>query len=184
MVMVERKGIRWRAVVCGLVAMLSGTAAQAGILGGINHTHWAINRFSVDGRSGLDSLGPWQGGGGGHYSVPGRWQPGMTVRVEWETAIAYSDHIPSFADWPRYLEWVESVDAQKRRLSRDVPVPDYAGQPTCGLTIHFLPCDEIQVTTSCHPYGSADYPIKTPLELPKPPSCPVAEATSGQGDSL
>ncbi|WP_148722399.1 DUF3304 domain-containing protein, partial [Klebsiella pneumoniae] len=29
---------------------------------------------------------PFQGGGGGCcFSVPARWTPGMTVRVEWET---------------------------------------------------------------------------------------------------
>jgi len=178
-----RAAISRFAACCGLAAVLYGPAVQAGILEGINHTHWAINRFSVDGRSGLDSIGPWQSGGGGHYSVPGQWQPGMTVRVAWETGIAYSEHIPSFADWPRYLEWKRQVNAEKRRHSRDVPVPDYRGQATCGLTVHFLPCDEIQVTTSCHGYGSPDYPIKTALELPKPQSCPLAEVTSVEGDS-
>lgn len=39
--------------------------AQASTIEGINHTHWAINRFSVDGRSGLDIIGPYQGGEGG-----------------------------------------------------------------------------------------------------------------------
>jgi hypothetical protein len=38
---------------------------HASTLEGINHTHWAINHFSVNGRSGLDIIGPYQGGGGG-----------------------------------------------------------------------------------------------------------------------
>ncbi|RMT60723.1 Lipoprotein, partial [Pseudomonas syringae pv. theae] len=50
--------------------------------------------------------------------------------------------------------------------------PDYTGQKVCGLTVHFLPCDELQVTTSCHAYGSPEYPIKTPLHLPEPQSYP------------
>lgn len=29
-----------------------------------------------------------------------------------------------------------------------------------------------QVTTSCYAYGSPEYPIKTPLEMPEPKSCP------------
>ncbi|WP_300732918.1 hypothetical protein [Pseudomonas sp.] len=37
--------------------------------------------------------------------------------------------------------------------------------------VHFLPCDEVQVTTSCYAYGSPEYPIKTSLHLPEPPSC-------------
>ncbi|RRF48715.1 DUF3304 domain-containing protein [Klebsiella pneumoniae] len=41
-------------------------AAQAGGGGGgtikaINHTKWAINHFSVNGQSGIDSIGPFQG---------------------------------------------------------------------------------------------------------------------------
>ncbi|PRA39599.1 hypothetical protein CQZ98_28800 [Pseudomonas sp. MYb115] len=56
--------------------------------------------------------------------------------------------------------------------TQSVPIPDYTGQKVCGLTVHFLPCDELQVTTSCHAYGSPEYPIKTPLHLPQPQSCP------------
>ncbi|MDU8491759.1 DUF3304 domain-containing protein, partial [Pseudomonas syringae pv. actinidiae] len=47
-----------------LVGVLLAQGAQASTLEAINHTHWAINRFSVDGRSGLDIIGPYQGGGG------------------------------------------------------------------------------------------------------------------------
>ncbi|VAT03460.1 lipoprotein [Klebsiella pneumoniae] len=41
-------------------------AAQAGGGGGgtikaINHTKWAINHFSINGQSGIDSIGPFQG---------------------------------------------------------------------------------------------------------------------------
>ncbi|MEJ8867037.1 DUF3304 domain-containing protein [Pseudomonas jessenii] len=164
----------YRVAVLGMfVGVLLAQSAQAGTLEAINHTHWAINRFSVDGRSGIDIIGPYQGGGGGCcYSAPSRWQPGMTVRVDWETGVAYSDDFPGFADWPKYLDWVEKVDAQKRKHTQVVPIPDYTGQKTCGLTVHFLPCDELEVTTSCHAYGSPDYPIRTPLHLPEPQSCP------------
>lgn len=164
----------YRVAVLGMfVGVLLAQSAQAGTLEAINHTHWAIDRFSVDGRSGIDIIGPYQGGGGGCcYSAPSRWQPGMTVRVDWETGVAYSDDFPGFADWPKYLDWVEKVDAQKRKHTQIVPIPDYTGQKTCGLTVHFLPCDELEVTTSCHAYGSPDYPIRTPLHLPEPQSCP------------
>jgi hypothetical protein len=96
----------------------------------------------------------------------------MTVRVEWETGVAYSMDFPGFGDWPKYLEWKERVNAQKRTHSKLVAVPDYTGQDVCGMTVHFLPCDELQVTTSCFAYGNPNYPIKTPLQLPEPKSCP------------
>jgi hypothetical protein len=156
-----------------LVGLLLTQSAHAGTLEAVNHTHWAINRFSVEGRSGIDIIGPYQGGGGGCcYSAPSRWKPGMTVRVDWETGVAYADGFPGYADWPKYLAWEKQIDAKTRKHTKVVPVPDYTGQKTCGLTVHFLPCDELQVTTSCYPYGSPEYPIKTPLHLPEPQSCP------------
>ena len=155
------------------VAIAGALNAQASTLGAINHTHWAINRFSVEGRSGIDIIGPYQGGGGGCcYVAPERWIPGMTVRVDWETGAGSSGGFPGFADRDKYYAWLDNIDAQKRQHTQVVPVPDYTGQKVCGLTVHFLPCDEVQVTTSCYAYGSPEYPIKTPLHLPEPQSCP------------
>lgn len=57
------------AVFLGLGALL-GQSVQASTIEGINHTHWAINHFSVDGRSGIDIIGPYQGGGGGVATSP------------------------------------------------------------------------------------------------------------------
>ncbi|MCS3473138.1 hypothetical protein M2401_006906 [Pseudomonas sp. JUb42] len=159
-------------LLCGLGALLA-PAVQASTIGGINHTHWAINHFSVNGRSALDIIGAYQGGGGGCcYIAPKRWQPGMTVRVDWETGAGSSKGYPGTIDWPKYLEWEKHIKAQKRKHSKEVPIPDYTDQKVCGITVHFLPCDELQVTTSCYAYGSPQYPIKTPLELPEPQSCP------------
>ncbi len=43
----------------GSVAMSVGvTVASASSIYGVNHTHWAINRFSVDGRSAVNIIGP------------------------------------------------------------------------------------------------------------------------------
>jgi len=80
------------AALCGLIGAVLVQGVQASTLEAINHTHWAINRFSVDGRSGIDIIGPYQGGGGGCcYIAPSRWQPGMTVRVDWETGAGSSE---------------------------------------------------------------------------------------------
>lgn len=161
------------AMLIDLTASVFAQDIQAGTLEAINHTHWAINHFSVDGRSGIDIIGPYQGGGGGCcYIAPQRWQPGMTVRVDWETGVAYPDGFPGFGDRPKYLAWVKKNDALTRQHSKEVLVPDYTDQKVCGLTVHFLPCDELQISTSCYAYGSPEYPIKTPLQLPEPPSCP------------
>ncbi|MCS3472024.1 hypothetical protein M2401_005788 [Pseudomonas sp. JUb42] len=165
------------AALCGLAATVLALHTEAGTIEAINHTHWAINRFSVDDRSGIDIIGPWQGGGGGCcYIAPKRWQPGMTVRVDWETGSAYTPGFPGFADEAKYFAWVDKVEAQTRKHTKEVAVPDYTDQKVCGITVHFLPCDELEVTTSCYAYGSPDYPIKTPLRLPEPQSCPQPES--------
>ena len=157
----------------GWVAITLPQTVTGSTIEGVNHTHWAINRFSVDGRSALDIIGAYQGGGGGCcYIVPQRWQPRMAVRVDWETGVAGSKGFPGFADETKYDAWLEKMEAQKRQHSKLVPIPDYTGQKVCGITVHFLPCDELQVTTSCHAFGSPEYPIKTPLHLPEPQSCP------------
>ena len=166
----------WRRLlraVCGVSAAILALNTQAGAIGGINHTHWAINQFSVDGRSAIDIIGPYQGGGGGCcYAAPSRWQPGMTVRVDWETGVAYSFDFPGYEDREKYYAWRRNIHAQKRQHTKLVPVPDYTGQKVCGITVHFLPCDELEVTTSCYAFGSPEYPIRTPLNLPEPQSCP------------
>lgn len=162
------------------LGLLTGTGcatapaqASGGTIDAINHTHWAINHFSVNGQNAVDIIGPYQGGGGACcFAVPAQWQPGMTVRVDWETGTAYSDDFPGFEDWSKYKEWAKKVNAQKRQHSQVVPVPNYSGQQTCGITVHFLPCDQLKVTTSCQTYGNPGYPIKDALKMPEPASCP------------
>jgi len=147
--------------------------ALAGTIEAVNHTKWAINHFSVDGQSGIDIIGPYQGGGGGCcYSVPSKWQPGMTVRVEWETGVGGSKGFPGFADREKYKQWKKSIQSQNKQHSKIVPVPDYTGQETCGITVHFMPCDEIKVTTSCLTYNNPNHPIKEPIKMVEPKVCP------------
>ena len=161
-----------------------------GVIKAINHTHWAINNFSVDGQSGIDAIGPYQGGGGGCcYGVPGPWRPGMTVRVDWESGVAFASDIPELPQpkppvsapqnsdlWRKYSdqkrEWYQKIKTLNRQHSKAVPVPDYTGQETCGITVHFMPCDEVKVTTSCYTYNSPNHPIKEPLKMSEPKDCP------------
>jgi hypothetical protein len=153
-----------------------GAVAQgggAGTIEAINHTHWAINNFSVNGQSGIDIIGPYQGGGGGCcYGVSGQWRPGMTVRIDWETGVGYSMDFPGYGNEEKYLAWEKKINAQKQQHSKIVSVPDYTGQKTCGITVHFMPCDNVKITTSCATYNSPNYPIKEPLKMPEPKVCP------------
>ena len=157
--------------------LLTGCAQPAAQAGGgtikaINHTKWAINHFSVNGQSGIDIIGPFQGGGGGCcFSVPARWTPGMTVRVDWETGVGDTEGSPGFGNDEKYLAWVKKMKAQNRQHSKTVPLPDYNGQDVCGITVHFLPCDDVKVTTSCWSPRNANYPIKEPVRMKEPAVC-------------
>ena len=174
---------------CDRPAREENVSGGSGTIEAVNHTHWAINHFSVDGQSGLDIIGPWQGGGGGCcYGVPTKWKPGMTVKVEWETGVAFADDVPeipepkrpdtkaSYQVWQAYSdkkeEWYKKIKALNKVHTKIVPVPDYSGQKTCGIKIHFLPCDQIKVTTSCYDYGNPNYPIKDPIKMEEPQICP------------
>jgi len=91
---------------CDRPAEAESVSGGGGTIEAINHTHWAINQFSVDGQSGIDIIGPYQGGGGGCcYGVPPKWQPGMTVTVDWQTGAGDMDGFPGFDKWDEYLEW-------------------------------------------------------------------------------
>ena len=174
---------------CDRSAREESVSGGSGTIEAVNHTHWAINHFSVDGQSGLDIIGPWQGGGGGCcYGVPTKWKPGMRVKVEWETGVAFADDVPeipepkrpdtkaSYQVWQAYSdkkeEWYKKIKALNKVHTKIVPVPDYSGQKTCGIKVHFLPCDQIKVTTSCYDYGNPNYPIKDPIKMEEPEVCP------------
>jgi hypothetical protein len=164
--------MRFHLLTCSLVLAASITTAKAGTIEGVNHTSWAINYFSVDGRSAVDSIGPHQiGGGACCYAAPKRWREGMTVRIDWERGVGSSAGFPGFEDREKYYAWIDQIDAQKKKLSKVVPVPDYGKERVCGITVHFLPCDDVQVTTSCYAYGSPKYPIKIPLHSKEAASC-------------
>lgn len=161
-------------LVGGLLLAVIFRPALAGTIEAINHTKWAINHFSVDGQSGMDAIGPFQGGGGGCcYSAPSQWKPGMTVRVNWETGVNSTEGFPGFENWEKYLAWEKRIKAMNKQHSQIVPLPAYTSdEKTCGITVHFLPCDKVKVTTSCADYGSPGYPIKEPVHMKEPAVCP------------
>ncbi|STV46137.1 lipoprotein [Klebsiella pneumoniae subsp. rhinoscleromatis] len=66
---------------CNQPAEAESVSGGGGTIEAINHTHWAINHFSVNGQSGVDIIGPWQGGGAGYFGVPSKWEHGMTVKL-------------------------------------------------------------------------------------------------------
>ncbi len=93
---------------CNQPAETDSISGGGGTIEAINHTHWAINHFSVNGQSGVDIIGPWQGGGGaGYFGVPPKWEPGMTVKIDWETGVGDMDGFPALVTMKNSLIGIE-----------------------------------------------------------------------------
>ncbi|ARI02937.1 Tli1 [Pseudomonas aeruginosa PAK] len=152
----------------GLPALLPGPLLAAGCQSGpdmlaapvmgYNHTSAAINWFSVNGAGG-PRLGPYQGDGSQVCCgvIPKKWNPNLKAVVEWE-----KDPKPHAAirrdkygrlDKDDYLRHASSYTRHKMI----VDVPRYS-EKICLLQVHFLPCDQVVVSTTYYSQGHPEYP--------------------------
>ena len=142
-----------------------GNGYTAGDVRGYNHTSQGINRFTVNG---------YGGGVRGNTCcilLPDKWSPGFKAHVEWEVDPKTASQFPGYKHWEEYLKWEKEVKASFQKHSAVVDIPEY-GEERCGITVHFLACNQIKVTTICDAYGTPNYPIKEPLDMKKPAQCP------------
>ncbi|CAM4003013.1 DUF3304 domain-containing protein [Rahnella bruchi] len=132
-------------------------------LAGINHTLQGINHFSVNG---------YGGGLTGNtccVMLPDKWYPGMQAKIEWETdPEPYAELPPLGTDAYRAAYAKHAANYQQHSVVVDIPQYDHA----CAFVVHFLVCHQVKVTTSCSGYGQPDYPIKEPLNMKEPATCP------------
>ncbi len=139
-----------------------------GNLRAVNHTVYAINWFSVNGYRA-------HGGGGSSCCIvmPIKWRPGLKVQIEWEVdpdPYAYSKWPPLGTDGYRSAQVEHKKNYQHH--SAIVEIPEWPGTERCGLSVHFLVCNQIKVTASCWGYGSPNNPIKEPKQMKEPSVCP------------
>lgn len=134
-------------------------------MSGFNHvkgTH--INWFLVNGYGGQT------GGFTCCIVLPEKWHPNLTAKVEWEVdPNPYPKNIPTF-DSGDFPEFAKKHEANYQHYTTTVNIPEYT--ETCGLTVHFLPCQQVKVTTSCYTIEHTDYPIKDSFDQEEPISCP------------
>ncbi|EBS7636865.1 DUF3304 domain-containing protein [Salmonella enterica] len=140
----------------------------AGDLRAINHVKSiSINWFYVNGYR-----VPGLGGGYCCIMLPNKWNSGLKARIKWEITPDTVPLPPHYEDWDKYLAWEKKLKASYIQHEAIVDIPQY-GTERCGLTVHFLPCNQIKVTTVCEGYGTPNYPIKEPLNMKEPATCPV-----------
>lgn len=159
-----------------VAAILSGCSQAsvddgytAGDLRAVNHVEGqGINGFSVNGYH-----VPGLGGGYCCIMLPEKWTPDLKARVEWEVDPNPNETIPMNKKGFGYEEEAYARHAAKYQLHKTiVKIPQY-GKERCGLTVHFLACNQVKVTTACFGYGTSGYPIKEPLNMKEPATCPV-----------
>jgi len=138
----------------------------AGDIRGFNHTRHGINYFTVNG---------YGGGLNGNtccIMLPLKWTPDMKARIEWEVDPHPDEDIPMKKQGFGYEEDAYARHAANyQKHSATVVIPEY-GKSRCGITVHFLPCNQVKVTTVCDGYGTPDYPVKEPMNMKEPAQCP------------
>ncbi len=77
------------------------------------------------------------GGGGCCFSVPARWTPGMTVRVDWETGQGSSAGFPGFADEAKYLAWKKGLMPKRGSTVRPSCCPTITARMYAALRCTF-----------------------------------------------
>ncbi len=182
---IARGAVR-RAMSFGLVCVwvLLGLLALSGCRGGpemvsapvtgFNHTSAAINRFSVNGAGG-HPLSPFEGGGTQVCCglLPAQWSPELRATVEWE-----KDPNPDEIIKRDKYGKLDKEDYKRHAFSYSVhkvtiEIPKY-GSDFCAMQVHFLPCDQIRVSTSCLTPSHPNYPDKAYFQIKETGTCPTS----------
>ncbi|WP_109391953.1 DUF3304 domain-containing protein [Proteus cibi] len=147
-----------------------GTKPENSILGaglqGYNHTQYSITAFSIN--EGYGSIG----GTVCCVMIPEKWRPNLIAHIQWEKLDKSKiSPAPDFDQVEAYNRWEKELDRYTTYHEAWVPIPQY-DKEVCGVDVHFLPCDEVKITTSCYSYGDPEYPINEPHNLKEPAVCP------------
>ncbi|MCO7518061.1 DUF3304 domain-containing protein [Pseudomonas sp. S 311-6] len=161
--------VQWLCGVLGLILVGCSAAKDkmaAGNLTSVNHVDGtAINWMEVNGYRTV--------GGGGRTCcivLPVKWRPGLRATIKWEVDPDTSVKLPSVTSPEFQVEYAKHA-ANYKRYSTTVEIPEWQGNESCDLTVHFLPCQQVKVTTACSGVGDPNYPIKEPLHMKEPAVC-------------
>lgn len=137
---------------------------------GYNHTSASIIRFSVNGAGGPHIL-PNQGGGEVCCGVlPVQWKPGIRAIIEWDKDPSPYKKLKRDKYGQIIKEEGVRHAANYSHHSATVEVPRYA-EKVCALQVHFLPCDDVKISTTCFTPGNPNYPDKAYFQIKEPASC-------------
>jgi len=147
-------------------ATATNSESSAANISGINHVAGqTVNSYSINGYGGTLT------GNSCCIMIPDKWRPGLKAHIKWEVDPQTTQSFPGYQNREKFNAWKKALEGSFQQYSADIDIPKYS--QACGLTIHFLPCNQVKVTTSCSGYSQPDYPIKEPLNMKEPASCPV-----------
>ncbi|MDU8529962.1 DUF3304 domain-containing protein [Pseudomonas syringae pv. actinidifoliorum] len=157
---------------CGLLALmlLGCSSADNEMAGGniqaVNHTLSGINWLSVNGYRA-------HGGGGSSCCIimPIKWRPGLKANIEWEVDPDPFAKLPPLGT-KEFKAAMAKAESSFQRHRATVDIPEWPETKRCGLTVHFLVCNQIKLTSSCWAPSSPNYPIKEPKQMKEPAVCP------------
>ncbi|EST56813.1 hypothetical protein K151_3460 [Proteus hauseri ZMd44] len=145
-----------------------GTKPENSILGaglqGYNHTQFEISGFSIN--EGYGSIG----GTVCCVMIPEKWRPNLIAHIQWKKVDTTKfPPAPDFDQVEAYNRWEQQLRDNTSTHEAWVLIPQY--DEPCSVKVHFLPCDEVKITTSCKGYGHPEYPINEPHNLKEPAVC-------------
>ena len=160
----------------GCASALGGRASAnrplAAGVSGFNHTLNSITTFSINGGGG--SIG----GVSCCVMLPAKWHPNFIAKVSWESLDKSKlSPRPDFDQTEAYKRWEAELDKYTTQHTAIVPVPKYTLKDACSMKVHFLPCHQVKVTTSCYSYLDPEYPIQEPMKMKEPILCPTESQT-------
>lgn len=138
---------------------------------GFNHTSAEIMRFSINGAGG-PRIPPNQGGGNEVCCsmLPIQWNPGLRAIIEWDKDPSPRASVKRDKYGQIDKEAYVSHSAGFSHHTATVEIPKY-GEELCALQVHFLPCDQVRVSTTCYASGNPNYPDKAYFQVKEPASC-------------
>lgn len=136
-----------------------------------NHTSASIIRLTINGAGGPHTP-PYQGGEAQVCCsiLPVQWNSGLRANVEWD-----KDPNPyEKLERDQYGQIVKEAAihhaAGYSHHAATVEIPKYA-VGLCALQVHFLPCDQVKVSTTCFTPRHPDYPDKAYFQIKESMTC-------------
>ncbi|WP_226300274.1 DUF3304 domain-containing protein [Pseudomonas sp. MM213] len=118
---------------------------------------------------------PPNAGGGAEVccgALPLQWNPGVRAIIEWDKDPNPYGPIKRDQNGQILKEALVRHSADYSHHTAMVEVPKYTEQ-LCALQVHFLPCDQVKVSTTCFTPGHPDYPDKAYFQVKGSKICPV-----------